>query len=115
MAGGSNAAKTFNEWLIGACGEEMCGDEGLPHLLMADFNITPGNLETVKELIEDELWEDSGHVADWWGGAPDEPTCKTRAAAKATRIDWILANIWAAPYVKGFKVFQDGKGFQRTR
>ena len=93
MAGGSKAAKDFNEWLIDACREEMGGEEGLPHLLMADFNITPLGLDTVKEMVEDELWEDLGHVASWWGGVQDEPMCQTRAGAKATRIDGVLANM----------------------
>ena len=30
-----------------------------------------------------------------------------RAAARATRIDGVLANMWAVPYVKGFKVYKD--------
>ena len=114
MAGGSKAAKEFNEWLIDACREEMGGGEGLPHLLMADFNITPLNLETVKELVEDELWEDVGGKADSWGGVPNQPTCKTRAGAKATRIDGILANISAIPLIQSFKVENDEQA-PRTR
>ena len=106
-AGGTKAAKDYNEWLIDCCREEMVGDEGCPHIIMADFNATPCTLNSVKEMIEDELWEDIGHVAHWWGGTPDQPTCKTRAGAKATRIDGILANMWATPYISGFKVTKD--------
>ena len=41
------------------------------------------------------------------GGTPDEPTCKTRAGAKATRIDAVLANQWAVPYINQFRVYKD--------
>ena len=74
---------------------------------MADFNITPLGLDTFEKMFEDELWEDLGHVAGWWGGVPDEPTCQTRAGAKATRIDGVLANMWAVPYVKSVRVFKE--------
>ena len=69
QAGGSAAARTFNEWLVDSCREEAAEEGGKPQLIMADFNITPNKLETVKELIQDELWEDLGSIADWWGGA----------------------------------------------
>ena len=85
----------------------MAREEGSPSLIMADFNITPTKLDTVRDLVEDELWEDLGSVADRWGSEPNQPTCKTRAAANATRIDGMLANMWALPYVKCFRVYKD--------
>ena len=92
QAGGTNAAKIMNEWLFDCCRKKQAGEEGLPTFIKADFNITPTKLNSVKELAEDELWEDVGSVASWWGGIPDEATCRTRAGAKATRIDGIRAN-----------------------
>ena len=71
----------------------------MPTLIMADFNATPCTLEAIRELIDDELWEDVGARADWWGSEPNQPTCKTRAGAKETRIDGILANMWALPMI----------------
>ena len=83
------------------------GEEGLPTLIMGDYNAVPNTLRAVKELIEDELWEDVGAKADWWGGTPDQPTCKQRAAAKETRIDCIIANMWAMPMITGFSITKD--------
>ena len=57
--------------------------------------------------MDDELWEEVGSVAGWWGGTPNETTCRTRAGAKPTRIDGILANLWALPYIKAFRVYKD--------
>ena len=74
---------------------------------MGDFNAVPNTLRAVKELIEDELWEDVGAKADWWGGTPDQPTCKQRAAARETRIDGIIANMWAIPMITGYNVTKD--------
>ena len=67
QAGGTKAAKDFNEWLVDCCREEMAGEEGMPNCIMADLNITPARLDTVKELMEEELWEDVGALTHWWG------------------------------------------------
>ena len=42
-----------------------CKAAKMPHLMMGDFNATPCTLESVKEIIEDDLWEDLGQRADW--------------------------------------------------
>ena len=107
QSGGTKAARTMNEWLVDCCREEQAGEEGIPTFIKADFNITPTNLNSVKELVDDELWEDVGSVAGWWGGTSNETTCRTSAGAKPTRIDGILANLWALPYIKAFRVYKD--------
>ena len=55
-------------------------------------------------MIWEDEWIDAGHCADWWGGVKDAPTCHQRAVAKETRIDGILANMWALPMIRDFKV-----------
>ena len=107
QAGGSKAARNTTEAMVDAARGEMQGEETLPTFFMADFNATPSSIEAVREMIDDDLWEDIGEKADWWGGNPNEPTCKQRAGGRATRFDGILANMWALPLIKDFKVCED--------
>ena len=75
-SGGTKLAKDYNEWLVDCCRGEIAGDEGSPNIIMADFNATPSNIGSIKEMIEDELWEDVGHVANWRGGYQTNPRVK---------------------------------------
>ena len=77
----------------------MVGEEGVPTMILGDFNCEPATSKAVRQLIAEESWIDVGHCADWWGGTPDEKTCHQRAKAKETSIDGILANMWLVPHV----------------
>ena len=106
-AGGKGQAKEHNEAIFAAIRKEMRGEEGVPTAIMADFNCTPEVITNVQELVDDESWVDVGHCADWWGGTADQPTCHQRAAARETRIDGILYNMWMTPFIQNVEVWKD--------
>ena len=99
LVGGTTHAKEHNDAIIEAIRKEMTGEEGAPTAIMGDLNCTPADIPNVNELIEEEAWIDVGHCADWWGGVADQTTCHQRAAAKESRIDGILCNMWMAPSI----------------
>ena len=48
-----------------------------------------------------------GAVASWWGGTDNQPTCLQRFEVQETRIDGVLVNSMAIPYIRGFMVEKD--------
>ena len=76
-------------------------------LIIGDFNAIPSSFNGTAELMEEEAWIDVGAVASWWGGIDNQPTCAQRAGARETRIDGVMANCMAIPYIRGFEVEKD--------
>ena len=76
-------------------------------LIIGDFNAEPNSFNETVELMEEEAWIDVGAVASWWGGTDNQPTCFQRAEVQETRIDGVLANSMAIPYIRGFMVEKD--------
>ena len=72
----------------------------MPILIQGDSNRVPKNLSTIKTLIVEEAWVDLSAVASWWGGKDEEETRQAHPKAKATRIDGVVANLFALPMVK---------------
>ena len=73
---------------------------------MRDFNVEPGSLKAVHVLLDTQLWIDVGLM--FLGGAEDAtPTCQTRPQARPTRIDCVIANNLAIPWISGFQVIKD--------
>ena len=58
----------------------------------------------MKKLIVEQSWCDIGAVADWWNGIKNQTACHSRADAKQTRIDGIIANCEAMTLIHSFKV-----------
>ena len=85
-AGNTAQTKAHNEAITEAVRAEMNGEEGVPTAIMGDFNCVPNEMDSIKDMIENESWIDVGHCADWWGCQPNVSTCHQRAAAKETRI-----------------------------
>ena len=67
-----------------------------------------GGLEVVQDMIEQDHWTDVGVRAHYWGGQPNETTCKSRGDASPSRIDGILANIEALTMIRKVYVIKDG-------
>ena len=57
-----------------------------------DFNATPCELQTVRELMREDQWTDVGDRAHWWGGKPDQLACHSRKTANKSRIDGIVVD-----------------------
>ena len=73
VSGGSNEAKDETEAITEAIKEEIGEYSEMPAIIKRDFNRTPNELSTLKELIEDEAWTDLGSVVEWWGRTqPDD-------------------------------------------
>ena len=106
-SGGSNKDKAVTEEILNAIKEELASEIHRPTLILGDFNAEPDSLKAAKDLIENDQWVDIGKNAAWWDGESGTPTCQTRPQAKATRIDGILANRAAIPWIRSFEVVKD--------
>ena len=81
QSGGSNKAKEETDAIGEAIREEIAEKTEMPIIIKGDFNMTPKDLSTMKELIEEDACIDVGNVASWCGGTDNEPKCKTRPGA----------------------------------
>ena len=106
-SGGAKADKDLTEAIIEAIKVEIDNEYHKPTLIMGDFNSEPGNLRAIKALLDSQQWLDVGANASWWGGEDGTPTCQTRPQAKPTRIDGIIANRMAIPWISGFAIEKD--------
>jgi len=106
-AGGTKHAKGITEAIIAAIRQEIGPRCNQPVLIIGDFNAEPNSLNGTAELMDEEAWIDVGAVASWWGGTDNQPTCSQRADAQETRIDGVMANSVAIPYIRGFAVEKD--------
>ena len=50
----------------------------------------PKETQNYGEMLDDG-WADLGEKAHWWGKQPNQPTCWSRAGAKPSRIDGMMA------------------------
>ena len=71
---------------------------------VGDYNATPCDLLTVREMIRDHQWTDVGHRDNWWRGKPDEWTCHSRAKAKKSRIDGVVVDCEVLSTIAKFEV-----------
>ena len=64
-SGGSKEAITTTEALCQGCRRD--GEQSIngPMMWVGDFNATPCELGTVRELMKEDQWADVGHRAHW--------------------------------------------------
>ena len=103
-SGGSKDAVTTTEALCQGCRRDGARNLHCPKMWVGDFNATPCDLLTVREMIRDHQWTDVGHRDNWWRGKPDEWTCHSRAKAKKSRIDGVVVDCEVLSTIAKFEV-----------
>ena len=106
-SGEAKADRDITEAIIEAIKGEIESEYHKPTLIMGDFNAIPGSLQAVRSSLDEEQWISIDANAAWRGAENSMPTCQTRPTAKPTRIDGILANKTALPWISGFQVIKD--------
>ena len=75
-------------------------------MIAGDLNGDTGCFDTIATMLNTEGWTDVGADAYLWGKDKHIPTCHTNAAAKQTRIGYIIVNEHLLPAIVDYRVDQ---------
>lgn len=96
------AARTDD--LIAAINVEFSTQLQGPKIILGDLNADTARLPTLQWMLQSCHWTDIGAEGRIYGKAKILETCKISAAAKATRIDYAIANDEAIAIITGYEV-----------